>query len=93
MTKKWKLVYELLDRLHGRHFHEFLTDDTPKELTIFGYAPHIGYDAWIFKYKGVYMCFHDNGNGWWGFHSVVSWIDILRVKIGEWKRKRKGVKA
>ena len=90
MIKKWQLVYELLDRLDGRNFHDFLTENQPKELTMVCYAPHIGYNAWVLEYKGVYMCFHDDGNGWWSFYSVVSWIDVLRAKFDEWKRKRKG---
>ena len=85
--KKWKLINELLDRLNGRNFHEFLTEE-PKELKMVCYAPRIGYYAWIFVYKGVYMCFMDNNNGWWSFHSAVSWIDILLAKYDGWKARR-----
>jgi hypothetical protein len=92
--KKWKLINELLDRLNGRNFHEFLTEDTPVELNIIGYAPHIGYRAWILEYKGVYMCFMSTDNGWWSFYSAVGYLDVLRARFGEWRcrveSKKKG---
>lgn len=41
------------------------------------YAPHIGYGAWVIKYKGTPVCLWDMGNGHYSFYSVVSNIDIL----------------
>lgn len=87
--KKWKLINELLDRLNGKNFHSFLTEDLPKELNMVCYAPHIGYYAWIFEYKGIYICFMDDGNGWWQFYSSVEYLDVLKAKFEEWKVKNK----
>lgn len=74
MFKKRKIVNELIEKLYE--------DDTLEnvEKLLIGkvtYAPHIGYRAWIFKYKGVPVCLWDEGNGHYGFHSAVSHIDIL----------------
>ena len=88
LTKKWKIVNELLDRLDGRNFHEFLTENSPEELKIVCHAPQIGYRAWIFKYKGVYMCFMDDSNGWWSFHSAAGYLDVIAAKIEDWKIRR-----
>lgn len=93
MIKKWRIVNELLERLDGRNFHDFLTEDLPEELAMMCYAPHIGYRAWILKYKGVYMCFMDTSNGWWSFYSVVSYVDVLIAKFEEWKVKRRKHKS
>ena len=90
MNKKWRLINELLERLNGKNFHDFLTEDLPKELKAVCYAPHIGYHAWIFEYKGVYMCFMDTDQGgWWQYYSAVGYLDVLKAKFEEWKRKRR----
>ena len=88
MNKKWRLINELLERLNGKNFHDFLTEDLPKELKAVCYAPHISHRAWVIEYKGVYMCFMDQGNGWWSFYSAVGYLDMLIAKYDEWKRKR-----
>lgn len=93
MSKKWKIISELLERLGGRNFHDFLTDDKPKELEIFLYAPHIGCRAWIFEYKGVYMCFMDQGDGWWSFYSAIGYLDVIIAKYNDWKSKREAFRC
>ena len=91
--KKWRIVNELLERLDGRNFHDFLTEDLPEELIFITHAPHISHRAWILKYKGVYMCFMDTGNGWWNFYSVCGYFDVLIAKFEDWKAERRKCKS
>lgn len=88
--KKWKLINELFERLNGHSFHEFMEDGShPDELRPLCYAPHIGYRAWIFTYKGTLICMWDSGNGWWTFHSAVTLVDVVIAKFEEFKSKRR----
>ena len=89
--KKWKVINELIEKISRGQFHEFIGDcPAIADLECICYAPHIGYRAWIFKYKGVLICLWDHGNGWWQFHSAVSWIDILLAKIEERRNRERG---
>lgn len=91
MRKKWEVINDLFDKVGNSQFHGFM-DDRPfiDDLECVCYAPHIGYRAWIFKYKGVPVCLWDRDNGWWQFHSAVSWIDILLAKIEERRNRKRG---
>lgn len=92
LKKKWKLINELFERLDGKSFHEFLEDDKSKiknDLKPVTYAPHIGYRAWIFTYKGTPICLWDSGNGWWTFHSAVTLMDVIIAKIDIYKEERR----
>lgn len=78
MRKKWKNLNRLyrlifIDDTLGR-----CEEGSIRKVT---YAPNIGYNAWIFRYKGTPVCLFDMGNGHYSFHSAVSWIDILVAKI------------
>ena len=86
---KWDTINDLLQRIEPSGFHEFLNDDWPEELKSVCYAPQIGYHAWIFEYKGVPLCLWDSGNGWWRFHSAVSRLDVIRIKIDNYIERRK----
>ena len=89
MRKKWKLINELFERLDGKSFHEFLEDGKHvDELKSICYAPHMGYRAWLFTYKGTPICLWDSGNGWWTFHSAATWMDVLIAKIDIYKAER-----
>ena len=90
LKKKWQLINELFERLDGKSFHEFLEDElTVDEVKPVTYAPHIGYRAWIFDYKGALICLWDDGNGWWRFHSAVSYLDVLIAKWDLYKEERR----
>ena len=52
------------------------------------YAPNIGYRSWIFRYKGVYFSLFDCGNGYYGFHSVVSRYDVFVAMILSWLERK-----
>lgn len=91
--QKWKIINELLSRVEPSGFHEFLNDDWPEELQPVCPAPQICYHAWIFTYKGVPLCLWDAGNGWWRFHSSVSRMDVIFIKLNnyiEGRRKKRG---
>lgn len=31
----------------------------------------------------------DTGNGWWTFHSAVTWVDVVIAKFEEFRNKRR----
>lgn len=78
MRKKW----DNLNRLYRLIFiDDTLSRCEEGSIRKVTYAPNIGYNAWIFRYKGTPVCLFDMGNGHYSFHSAVSWIDILVAKI------------
>lgn len=87
--KKWKTINDLLQRVEPSGFHEFVNDDWPTELKPVCPAPQIGYHAWIFLYKGVHLCLWDSGNGWWRFHSAVSRLDVISIRINNYIERRR----
>lgn len=73
MKKKWNNIGELIKKINEDDLL-FTCRGHIKRVT---YAPHIGYGAWIFKYKDTPVCLWDMGNGHYSFYSAVSYIDIL----------------
>lgn len=74
MSKKWKNVGELVRLINN---DDGLENIDGCHMSKVRYAPHIGYNIWIFRYKGTPVCLWDMGNGHYAFHSAVNHIDIL----------------
>ena len=85
--KKWKLISELIERIGTSGINEIIVD-WPENLEPICYAPRIGYNMWIFEYKGLKIAMRNMSNGWWRFYSAVTWLDVLLAKYDEWKARR-----
>lgn len=78
MRKKWKNIRELCTALDE-------DDNFPEgcggNLKFVCYAPNIRYGTWIFKYKGTLVALFGSGNGYYHFHTVVTYLDVIEAKI------------
>lgn len=83
--RKWNNIGELCEKIAENS----ILENFGKELKRVCYAPHIGYRAWIFKYKGTLVSLWDMGNGHYGFYSAADWRDVFTgwftEKIGGFK--------
>ena len=73
MFKKWKNIEELRMKI----VEDSTLSKCYEDLECISYAPYFGYRAWIFKYKGTFVCLWDMGNGHYDFHSAVTWEDVF----------------
>ena len=79
MRKKWKNIRELCMTIN--ECDSFLDDRVAGKLKCLGYAPNIGYRSWIFKYKGTLVALFDEGNGYYQFHTAVTYLDVIEAAI------------
>lgn len=83
MQKKWDKINELI----GYIAEDDTLDSIPKHIKLkcLCYAPNIGYRSWIFRYEGVLIALFDAGNGHYGFHTAITYIDLLVAKLIEFR--------
>ena len=78
MNKKYKDLYEFIELLDRDNSGVYFCK---KHLKSIGYAPHMGYRTWIFKYKRALVAVFDAGNGHYDYFSGATYIDVLRATI------------
>lgn len=81
---KWQKIIELQDLLkeYDENVSLILGDENNVDLEMLTFAPNIGERAWIFSYKGIYVLMWDMGNSYYEYCTAVSWLDMIRSKIG-----------
>ena len=79
--KRWNIINELIDYIHE---DDTLSQGAGGYLKRVGYAGHLGYKCWLFKYKTTYVVLLDVGNGHCAFDMPATLFDVIIV----WVRKK-----
>lgn len=77
---KWEKVAELTEAANENKLDDLCYRS---KLKCVGYAPHMGYRSWLFRYKGLFVSLWDLGNDHWDLHSVATLWDYLLVRFGK----------
>ena len=78
--KKWIIIAELIDTIAD----DSTLDNCVEDLSCITYAPQLGYNSYIFKYKSRLIVLSDLGNGHYGFFMPATRLDIIIAKIATW---------
>ena len=78
MRKKTKLLIDELTQ-------EINMDDTMDSIAChmkkITYAPNLGYNSWIFRYKNILVALYDCGNGHYDFQSKSNIWQVIVAKL------------